>query len=80
MIDEKVLQNLGFKKNVVHETNEPKFYYYTLDLQSLCLISNDDENAQKNGWVVAFFSHHEFTVKTQEDLQALIGILKRAAP
>jgi len=56
---------LLFKKEV---SNDGDFYYYTLDIaKGLSLISNDSDEAKKEGWRVFLFG--EFI--------ALIGSLKK---
>jgi|694.fasta_scaffold135672_3 hypothetical protein len=58
------------------------FYYYTLDIANgLSLISNDSDEAEKEGWRVFLFNTDpviEFTTKYQIwEFIALIGSLKK---
>jgi hypothetical protein len=70
---------LLFKKEV---SNDGDFYYYTLDIaKGLSLISNDSDEAKKEGWRVFLFDTDpviEFTTKDQIwEFIALMGSLKK---
>ena len=55
---EQTLKDLGFEMQ--HETAESSgadkdWYYYTMDIGDICLITNDNEEALDNGWEVSIF-------------------------
>lgn len=78
MIKEKTLQKLGFIQTVEEEPGTPPFHYYTLEIGNLCLISNDNEDAEKRGWVVEFFDHTNILIRDGKSLKVLIKILKES--
>ena len=57
---EQALKDLGFERTLVpmEESGDDRdFYYYSLDIGDICLISNDDEEAgKKDGWLVYLIS------------------------
>jgi hypothetical protein len=57
MMTEQSLEQLGFLKEESFDSidsSEPDFHYYVLDIGSICLISNDSDDANENGWYVEF--------------------------
>ena len=78
---EKELKKLGFSRefstDLVDEA--PAFYYYTLQIGDLCLISSDSDYAanSKNKWIVEIFSHPGFRFKRTKQLKEFIQILKK---
>ncbi len=76
-ITEKTLKKFGFQKEESHDTNDgvPDFYYYTLDIGSLSLITNTDDMAKTDGWIVEIFDHGDFTVCHKKELKKLINSL-----
>ena len=48
---EEVLINLGFERNDVseEESGDKAFYYFTMDFGDLCLISNANDESEKDG-------------------------------
>lgn len=78
MIKEKTLKKLGFTRTVEQEPGDQPFHYYTLEIGNLCLISNDNEDAEKRGWLVEFFDHPNILIRDKDDLKTLVKILERS--
>jgi hypothetical protein len=79
-ITEKDLIELGFEKQ--QETAESSgskndWHYYTLDIEHICLISNDNEEAEEEGWAVYIFDYLDVKFTTTEDTAQLIHLLKQ---
>lgn len=79
-ITEKDLLELGFKKQ--QEIGDSSididdWHYYTLDIADVCLISNDNEDAETDGWLVYFFDDVGIRFGTTEDLVQLVHLLQR---
>ena len=77
---EQDLIDLGFERTNVsaEESGDKPFYYYTYDItDELCLISSDDEEAQKNGWYAEIFDYSGIKFTNVEELKTLIDIIKR---
>ena len=79
-ITEQDLLELGFEKQ--HEAGGPSvdvnaWHYYTLDIADVCLISNDNEESETDGWLVYFFDDVGIRFGTTEDLVQLVHLLKR---
>lgn len=77
---EEVLVQLGFNRNDVseEESGASAFHYYTMDFGGLCLISNaNDEVGEDGEWMVEIFDDQSIEFKNEEDLRALVDILKR---
>jgi hypothetical protein len=78
-ITEQDLLDLGFERQ--QEIGDPSidikdWYYYTLDIADVCLITNDDEDAETDGWLVYFFDDVGIRFGTTEDLVQLVRLLK----
>jgi hypothetical protein len=76
-ITEKNLVQFGFQKEESRDTIDgvPDFYYYSLDIGSLSLITNTDDVAKTDGWIVEIFEHSDFTACTKKELKNLINSL-----
>ena len=77
-MDEKVFIDLGFKRNEVTPEEsgyEYTFYYYTIDIGDICIMSNADDEAVKNGWEAMIFDSRTLSIKGAGDLEDLIKIL-----
>ena len=77
---EEVLINLDFERNDVseEESGDKAFYYFTMDFGDLCLISNDNDESEKDGgYFVEVFDNMDIRITIEEDLKALIDIFKR---
>ena len=76
---EQVLRDLGFTRNLVpiEESGcETDYYYYTLDIGHITLISNDDEKAQQEGWKVSIFDFPSMEISDMNQLMALVDIFE----
>jgi hypothetical protein len=77
---EKEIKDLGFE--IQHETMESSgcdknWYFYTIDIGDICLITNDNESAIKNGWEVSIFDFSSCVIKDIIDLKSLINIINK---
>lgn len=76
---EQVLKDLGFERTLItmEESGDDRdFYYYTLDIGDICLISNDDEEAGKEGWKVSIFDFPSMEISCMNQLMTLVTILE----
>jgi len=74
-----LLEQLGFIKEESFDTSDndtPDFYYYVLDIGGVCLITNDSDDAEENGWYVELFEG-DIRFTDIEQLQELITLLKK---
>ena len=74
-----LLEELGFSKEESFDTSDndtPDFYYYVLDIGGICLITNDSDDAEENGWYVELFEG-DIRFTDIEQLQELITLLKK---
>jgi hypothetical protein len=74
-----LLEQLGFSKEESFDTSDndtPDFYYYVLDIGGVCLITNDSDDAEENGWYVELFEG-DIRFTDIEQLQELITLLKK---
>ena len=75
---EQTLKDLGFEMQ--HETAESSgadkdWYYYTMDIGDICLITNENEDV-KHGWGVSIFDFPSCIIKDSGDLKDLIKIIR----
>jgi len=76
-ITEKNLLFLGFKRQeILPEESDQKnpFYYYTLYIRGLCLISNSSDECVNNKWYVEIFDNPE--IGKFRDINKLYGFIK----
>ena len=76
---EEIFQQLGFERvdvPIEESGHDKDFYYYTLDIGDICLISNADDEAEKNGWEAYIFDSLTMRVKGSGDLEDLVRIIK----
>ena len=76
---EQTLKDLGFKMQ--HETAESSgadkdWYYYTMDIGDICLITNGCDEALDNGWEASIFDFPSCVIKRRIDLEDLIEIIQ----
>jgi hypothetical protein len=76
---EQQIKDLGFEMQ--HETAESSgvgydWYYYTMDIGDICLITNASDEAVKRGWEVSIFDFPSCIIKGLGDLEDLIRIIK----
>jgi len=79
MIAEGTLLHLGFEKQI--ETVESSgadvdWYYYTLDIGDICLITQSSDVVVK-GWEVEIFDNPSVKFTYPNELMILIEVLKR---
>jgi hypothetical protein len=82
---EQDLIDLGFKKSYVtdlypeHKDSGLKpYYYYTYNItDELCLISNDNGEAEKNGWRVEMFDYGNIEFTDKEDIEKFIILIEK---
>lgn len=76
---EDIFKELGFERNDVsieQSGHENDFYYYTLDIGDICLITNANDDAEKEGWWCSIFDSISFRIKGEGDLKELVKILE----
>jgi len=78
-MSEQEIIDLGFEMQ--HQTTESSgsdydWYYYTLDIGDICLITNADDEAVENDWDVSIFDFQSCVIKDSKDLIDLIKIFK----
>jgi hypothetical protein len=76
---EEIFEQLGFEKVVVtieESGHDNDFYYYTMDIGDICLMSNADDEAAKNGWEAYIFDSLTLKVKGAGDLEELVRIIR----
>jgi len=81
-IQEETLKDLGFVSTTVTKQEsgyDNDYYYYSLDIGDVCLITNAHDEAASDGWVVSIFDSMTNNVTDEEDLIALVGIIKRSS-
>ena len=76
---EQTFIDLGFE--IQHETAEiigadKDWYYYTMDIGDICLITNASDEAVELGWEVSIFDFPSCVIKGSGDLEDLIRIIK----
>jgi hypothetical protein len=78
-LTEQDLIELGFerKDQTAERTgSENDWHYYTLYIADVCLITNDNEDADINGWYVELFDKEGVKFKTNEDTAQLVRLLQ----
>ena len=77
MKEEVFIQN-GFEKVTVsaEESGSNEFYYYSLEVGSMTLLSTPNDESMK-GWGCSLFDH-ACMITDENDLLSLIAILNRA--
>jgi hypothetical protein len=76
---EEIFEKLGFVKEVVTPENsglENDFYYYSIDIGDICIISNADDEAAKDGWEAYIFDSLSMRVKGEGDLEDIVRIIR----
>jgi hypothetical protein len=76
---EEIFEQLGFKKIVVTMKEsgcDADFYYYTMDIGDICLMSNADDEAAKDGWEAYIFDFFTLKIKGAGDLEDLVCIIR----
>jgi hypothetical protein len=76
---EQTFINLGFEMNVVHPEESGlnyTFYYYTLDIGDIGLITNASDEADSEGWWCSIFDSMTLKIKGAGDLEDLVRIIR----
>jgi hypothetical protein len=76
---EQTFIDLGFERNdipMVESGDDHDFYYYTLDIGDICLMSDSDDVSKEKGWSCCIFDSETCEIKGAGDLEDLIRILK----
>ena len=76
---EEIFEKLDFVKEVVTPVDsglDKDFYYYTLDIGDICIISNSDDEAVKEGWEAYIFDSLSMRIKGAGDLEDLVRIIR----
>ena len=76
---EEIFEKLDFIKEVVTPVDsglDKDFYYYTLDIGDICIISNSDDEAAKEGWEAYIFDSLSMRIKGAGDLEDLVRIIR----
>ena len=77
---EQDLIDLGFERYDIsaEESVDKPYFYFTYNItDQLCLISTDNEQAEKNGWYVELFDYENIEIRNLEDLKTLIDVIER---
>jgi len=77
---EQDLIDLGFKRYNIsaEESGDKPFFYFTYNItDELCLISSDNDEAERNGWYVELFDYANIEIRNLEDLKTLIDVIER---
>ena len=76
---EEIFEQLGFTKEIVPPEEsgyDNDFYYYSLDIGDITLISNANDDAEEKGWEAYIFDSLSLKIKGAGDLEELVKILK----
>ena len=77
---EQDLIDLGFKRYDIsaEESGDKPYFYFTYNItDELCLISTDNDEAERNGWYVELFDYENIEFRNLEDLKTLISVIER---
>lgn len=78
-ITEQELIKLGFERNDVpiEESGcDHDFYYYTLDIGDVCLMSSSNDEVLENSWECRILDSETLNINNITDLTNLVRILK----
>ena len=76
---EEIFNELGFERtDVLMEESGcgNDFYYYTLEISDICIMSNSNDEAKKNGWEAFIFDFLSMRIKGAGDLEDLVRIIR----
>lgn len=76
---EQDIKGLGFEiqQETIESSGADKdWYYYTMDIGDICLITNENEKAVELGWEVSIFDFPSCVIKGLSDLEYLIKIIR----
>jgi len=78
-ITEQELIKLGFEiqpETFKSSGADTDWYYYTLDIGDVCLISNASDEIEEYGWTLSIFDSETCKIGDIADLTTLIRILR----
>ena len=75
---EEIFEKLGFERTDVpiEESGSNPFYYYSIDIGDICIISNADYEAAEKGWEAFIFDYNTMNIKGEGDLEDLVRIIR----
>jgi hypothetical protein len=76
---EEIFKKLGFERTDVpieESGNDEDFYYYTLDIGDICIMSSADYEAAEKGWEAFIFDSNTMNIKGEGDLEDLVRIIR----
>ena len=76
---EEIFEKLGFERTDVpieESGNDEDFYYYTLDIGDICIMSSADYEAAEKGWEAFIFDSNTMNIKGEGDLEDLVRIIR----
>lgn len=76
---EQTFVSAGFEMNVMHPEDSgcaSTFYYYTLEIGDICLITNASDEADSEGWWCSIFDSETLKIRGEGDLLELIKVLR----
>lgn len=76
---EQTFIDLGFERvdvSIEESGADTPFHYYTIDIGDICIMSNDNENAETEGWYAFIFDSMTLKIKGAGDLEVLVLLLK----
>lgn len=79
-ISESHLRSLGFQKEVIpieESGHAVEFYYYSLDINNLTLITKGDDEVIDNNWSVNIMESGLQQIYDLDDLVKLLHLLKK---
>jgi hypothetical protein len=75
---EEIFTELNFKRNDVtpqQSGHDKHFYYYTLTIGDVTIISNENDDADENGWFATIFDSNTLKIRGGGDLKELVNII-----
>jgi len=76
---EQTFIDLGFDRvdvSIEESGADTPFHYYTIDIGDICIMSNDNESAETEGWCGFIFDSMSLKIKGAGDLEVLVLLLK----
>jgi len=76
---EDIFKELGFERVDVsaEEVGDGRgFYYYSIDIGDICLMSNSDDEAIEKGWEAFIFDSMTMKIQGSGDLEDLVRIIR----
>ena len=79
-ISESHLRSLGFSREdvpMVDSGYNQDFYYYSMDMNNVCLLSDADDEVKDNQWTIHLLEGGLAPINDLDDLVKLIHLLKK---